>query len=371
MGCVRTNNEDNFAYDPANSLYVVCDGMGGMAAGEVASSIACNTVIDVYAGQPAETPALTRLSLAIRTANHAVRTSSAQNPEQHGMGTTLVAAVMEGSKLIIGNVGDSRAYLMQNGSCMQVTVDHSYINELVRNGTVKVEDIHSVNLKGLESVITRAIGAADEVDPDFFAIDLRENDTVLLSSDGLTRYVDSSRLAELIDPSNLDVSCQRLIQAAKDGGGADNITVLLLRFNATVAGGESVGFQPMHTSVEEAPEPEAVAAVEPDSAEQYLTEELIEQQVRMPADLGELEADPAPEPSAVAEPQVLAASAEEAPAVAAPVAPPPAAEASDFEELLAAEASPELADAPVELNSSTPPSVGDGSARLVTQRTQE
>ncbi len=318
MGCVRTNNEDNFAYDPANSLYVVCDGMGGMAAGEVASSIACNTVIDVYSAQPAETPALTRLSLAIRSANHAVRQSSAQNPEQHGMGTTLVAAVMDGSKLIIGNVGDSRAYLMQNGSCMQVTVDHSYINELVRNGTVKVEDIHSVNLKGLESVITRAIGAADEVDPDFFAIDLRENDTVMLSSDGLTRYVDSSRLATLIDPADLDASCQRLIQAAKDGGGADNITVLLLRYNATVAGGESVALQPMQTSVEELP-PQEAAAPAPEQPS-------LEQQLRMPADLGEIEPEPAE-----AEPDfemylVTGAPAEEAAVTPEPVLASPTAE---------------------------------------------
>jgi serine/threonine protein phosphatase PrpC len=235
MGCVRTNNEDNFAYDAERDFYVVCDGMGGMAAGEVASAIACSTVIDTYAAQPAETAVLIKLSLAIRAANDAVRHSSAHNPEQQGMGTTLVAAVVEGNKLFVANVGDSRAYLLQKSACMQLTVDHSYINELVRNGTVRVEDIHSVDLKGLESVITRAIGAAPEVDPDFFAVDLSEDDTLLLASDGLTRYVDSSRIAALIDPTELDQSCQRLIQAAKDGGGADNITCLLLRYNGAVA----------------------------------------------------------------------------------------------------------------------------------------
>jgi protein phosphatase len=265
MGCVRTNNEDNFAYDPVNDLYVVCDGMGGMAAGEVASAIACGTVLQVFAAQPPETPVLTKLALAIRKANDAVRESSQQNHEQHGMGTTLVAAVIEGNKAIVGNVGDSRAYLIQNAVCVQLTVDHSYINELVRNGTVKVEDIHSVNLKGLESVITRAIGAADMVDPDFFAVDLRENDALLLASDGLTRYVNSANINSMIDPQDLEGSCQRLVQAAKDAGGADNITCLLLRYNAPIADQVPVSEQPIHTSVEE-PAAEPVVEASTDSS---------------------------------------------------------------------------------------------------------
>ena len=231
MGCVRKNNEDNFGYDAANGVYVVCDGMGGMAAGEVASAIAVSTAINVFCAQPEDTPPHTRLALAIRSANDAVRVKSHEDGH-HGMGTTLVSAVVQGSKLLVGNVGDSRAYLFQNGASMQLTVDHSYINELVRNGTVKVEDIHSVNLKGMESVITRAIGASNEVEPDFFSVDLKPNDTLLLTSDGLTRYVDSARLTSLVDPADLDASCQRLIQAAKDAGGADNITCLLLRFRS-------------------------------------------------------------------------------------------------------------------------------------------
>ena len=264
LGCVRTNNEDNFAYDPVHDLYVVCDGMGGMAAGEVASSIACSTAIQTFAAQPVETPVLTRLASAIHAANDAVRASSKENHEQHGMGTTLVAAALEGNKLYVGNVGDSRAYLLQNASCVQLTVDHSYINELVRNGTVKVEDIHSVNLKGLESVITRAIGAAAAVEPDFFAVDLRENDTLLMASDGLTRYVDSKRINELIDIDDLEQSCSRLIQAAKDAGGADNITCLLLRYNAAFADQLAPTDRAVQSSLEERPlsqrEPVATAS---------------------------------------------------------------------------------------------------------------
>ncbi len=231
VGCVRTNNEDNFGYDPANDLYVVCDGMGGMAAGEVASSIACGTVIETFAAQPPDTPIEIRLSLAIRAANDAV-CRSGQQPEHRGMGTTLVAAVLDGSKLLIGNVGDSRAYMIKGGACMQLTVDHSYINELIRVGTVKVEDRHNVDLQGMESVITRAIGAAKDVEPDFFAAELRNGDTILLASDGLTRYVDGAEIAELVDTTQLEVSCKRLIEAAKARGGADNVTCILLRHNS-------------------------------------------------------------------------------------------------------------------------------------------
>ncbi len=231
VGCVRTNNEDNFGYDQVNGLYVVCDGMGGMAAGEVASSIACSTVIQTFAAQPSHTPLETRLALSIRAANDAV-VRSAQDAERKGMGTTLVSAAVEGNKLLVGNVGDSRAYMLQNGACMQLTVDHSYINELVRMGSVKVEDLPHLDLKGYESVITRAIGASHDVEPDFFYVDMKDGDAVLLASDGLTRYIDVSILPELIEPADLEGSCQKLINAAKDAGGADNVTCILLRYNA-------------------------------------------------------------------------------------------------------------------------------------------
>lgn len=231
VGCVRTNNEDNFGYDPENGLYVVCDGMGGMAAGEVASSIACSTVIQVFASQPDETPLEQRMALAIHAANDAV-VASGKDADRKGMGTTLVCAAVRGNKLLIGNVGDSRAYMFQNGACMQLTVDHSYINELIRMGSVKVEDVPHLDLKGYESVITRAIGASHDVEPDFFYVDLKDGDAVLLASDGLTRYIDVGILPDLIDPADLEGSCQKLISAAKEAGGADNVTCILLRYDA-------------------------------------------------------------------------------------------------------------------------------------------
>jgi len=232
VGCVRKNNEDSFSYDAELGIYVVCDGMGGMAAGEVASSIACDIVIGAFKSQPPETPVAERLEAAIIAANAAVRLASTEG-NQHGMGTTLVAAVLEGDRLVVGNVGDSRAYLYKGGRWAQLTVDHSYVNELVRQGTVKLEDVHKVDLKGLESVITRAIGAASEVEPDFYSVELSEGDTLLLASDGLTRYAGDAAFGVLIDTADLKGSCARLIQAAKDAGGADNITCLLLRHSGS------------------------------------------------------------------------------------------------------------------------------------------
>jgi protein phosphatase len=230
VGCVRRNNEDSFSYDEELGIYVVCDGMGGMAAGEVASAIACDIVIGSFKSQPPEAPAAARLEAAIVAANDAVRLASTEG-NQHGMGTTLVAAVLEGETLVVGNVGDSRAYLYRGGRWAQLTVDHSYVNELVRQGQVRIEDVGRVDLKGLESVITRAIGASSEVEPDFFTVALEEGDTLLLASDGLTRYAGDAAFGSLIDTTDLNVSCARLIQAAKDAGGADNITCLLLRYS--------------------------------------------------------------------------------------------------------------------------------------------
>jgi serine/threonine protein phosphatase PrpC len=227
MGCVRTNNEDSFGYDPARQVYVVCDGMGGMASGEVASQMAVSAFLEVVAASDRAVPIEMTLHQAIIAANDSVFQTGLQ-PEHKGMGTTLVAACVEESKLIIGNVGDSRAYMVQNSQCMQLTVDHSYLNELIRTGAVAVEDAGTVDLKGMESVITRAVGVTSVIEPDFFALDLTPGDLVLLASDGLTRYLGPTDIAQLVTAQDLQLSCQHLIDIAKERGGSDNITVVLL-----------------------------------------------------------------------------------------------------------------------------------------------
>jgi len=226
-GLVRSNNEDSFAFDPDNDLYVVCDGMGGMAAGEVASKIACTTTIDVFAAQSPGLPLDVRLSTAIHAANAAVFEAS-HHAAQHGMGTTLVAAAIAGSKLIIANVGDSRAYLIDNGDCGQITIDHSYINELIRNGTLNVETAASADLEAIQSIITRAIGIEAEVEPDIFTVDLHPGAAVLLTTDGLTRHVQAQEIAAVFAAVEPNLVCASLIQLAKERGGHDNITCMLL-----------------------------------------------------------------------------------------------------------------------------------------------
>ncbi len=228
VGCVRTNNEDAFGYDEMLGIYVVCDGMGGMASGEVASAHAVAAVVNSYAESAASgAPVSTRLLAALNAANQDVW-EHAQIPEHRGMGTTAIAAALEGEKLILGNVGDSRAYIIQDGQCGQLTVDHSYINELIRNGTLTVESAQTADLKGMESVITRAVGVAPEVQPDFYSIDLKPGTSVLLATDGLTRYLSQEEIADLLGATPFESVCASLIEVAKQRGGVDNITCLLL-----------------------------------------------------------------------------------------------------------------------------------------------
>jgi protein phosphatase len=229
IGCVRTNNEDFFGYDEQHGVYVVCDGMGGSASGEVASASAVSSILQTFkASAGSQMPVSTRLLQAIVAANSAVWIGG-HAPEHRGMGTTVVAAALDGDKLVIGNVGDSRAYILDAGRCMQLTVDHSYVNELIRNGTITLENAHRIDLAGMQSIITRAIGAAAEVQPDFFAVDLRPGTLLLLSTDGLTRYLLQEEIGMVLANSSFESVAANLIQLAKERGGQDNITCLLLR----------------------------------------------------------------------------------------------------------------------------------------------
>jgi serine/threonine protein phosphatase PrpC len=229
VGCVRTNNEDSFGYDPALGLYIVCDGMGGMAAGEVASAQTVAILLQVFAASATSGISVSaRLLQAITAANDSVW-ADGQLPQHKGMGTTLVAAARDGESLLIGNVGDSRAYILQSGQCQQLTVDHSYLNELIRTGAISIENAHKANLNGMESVITRAIGASAQVQPDFFSVDLIPGTIVLLASDGLTRYLILEEIAGILLEAPFEAAAAALIELAKKRGGQDNITCLLLR----------------------------------------------------------------------------------------------------------------------------------------------
>ena len=234
IGCKRGNNEDSFGYDAEQHIYVVCDGMGGSVAGEVASGMAVRALVETFesqapgaSGDGLAQPVEERLFRSIYEANRAVREAAEGNPELRTMGTTLVCACLDGNRLVIGNVGDSRAYLIRNGSCMQVTLDHSLIDEQLRSGLMTPEMAAASNM---QSVITRAIGAEDTVEPDLFAVELSLGDVLLLASDGLTRYAQPEDIAQLASTGEeLATICHGLIEHAKQRGGADNITCVMLR----------------------------------------------------------------------------------------------------------------------------------------------
>ena len=237
VGCKRSNNEDTYGYDLRQQLYVVCDGMGGVVGGEIASATAVETLIETFEAESraeAPRPVEERLHRAIHAANRGVRKAALESDRLDGMGTTLVCACFDGGRILIGNVGDSRAYFIRGGACFQVTHDHSFVSEQLRKGLMTEE---AAAASELQSVITRAIGVADTVEPDLFAAELKVGDMVLLTSDGLTRYVEPEEIGSMIGRGGeLKVICQGLIDAAKQRGGADNITCLLLR----VAGGPAV-----------------------------------------------------------------------------------------------------------------------------------
>ncbi len=239
IGCVRKNNEDNFGYDTRCGIFVVCDGMGGQAAGEVASKMAVDillkyfretgaTAADSQDGGASNSPAdATSLASAIELANRSIYEAGNGQLGQMGMGSTVVAALVRGHSLAIGHVGDSRIYLVRQGAIQQLTQDHSLVMEQVRLGFITQEQAERSEL---QNVILRALGAESEVEADVENLVAMPGDILLMTSDGLTRHVrDQEILAAIVHSGSLEEACSKLIQAAKERGGDDNITCLLLR----------------------------------------------------------------------------------------------------------------------------------------------
>ncbi len=239
IGCVRKNNEDNFGYDSRYGIFVVCDGMGGQAAGEVASKMAVDILLKYFRetgrngahsnGKPAQTPSSDAKSLAgaIQLANRTIHEAGTGQTGRLGMGSTIVAALVRGHSLAIGHVGDSRIYLIRHGAIQQLTQDHSLVMEQVRLGYITQEQ---ADKSELQNVILRALGADMEVEADVEDLLAMPGDTLLMTSDGLTRHVKEDEILEIIMRSrSLEEACNLLIQAAKERGGDDNITCLLLR----------------------------------------------------------------------------------------------------------------------------------------------
>jgi protein phosphatase len=226
-GRKRPSNEDAFGFSVEDGVYVVCDGMGGAAAGEVASSIAVDEVLRIFHERNGSAVLPRDAEEAVETANQAIYSRARRNYKLSGMGTTLVAVVVRSQHVWVLNIGDSRCYRLRGGSLEQVTLDHSLVEEQVRMGRMtKAEAARSP----MRNMITRALGTQGQVTPDCFNFDAQPGDLLLLCSDGLTRELSDSLIQSLISSSlPLEQRCSRLIEAAKKAGGHDNITCVLVQ----------------------------------------------------------------------------------------------------------------------------------------------
>lgn len=247
VGRMRGNNEDSFKVVPELNLAVLSDGMGGEAHGEVASHMAVEGVTEycLQAIEDPSTPAVAeirpelseqtnRLVSGVVKANHKIFETAKQNSTHRGMGATVVAVWMNDQRMSLAHVGDSRAYLLRSGELQQLTEDHSLVAEQVRRGIITQQQAdQSENA----SVLLRALGIEEDVQVDADEHLLMEGDIVLVCSDGLTRMVTEPEIAStLLTHTGAQSAADRLIELANEYGGADNITVVLLRMQASPNG---------------------------------------------------------------------------------------------------------------------------------------
>ena len=223
-GKVRPVNEDAF-YIPEQGgfLALVADGMGGHSAGEVASRLFVQTAVQSLSGMDPSHISQQDIKAAFDEANKNVWQQARTTPKMHGMGTTATLAVFDNDRVLIGHVGDSRAYLLSNGVLKQITKDHSYVQSLVDRGFITKEDAESHPQK---NIITRAIGTEKGIETDIYAIDMKPNDALLLCTDGLFGMVSDMQIQAILN-EGLKNAAMRLIDAALEGGGRDNITVVI------------------------------------------------------------------------------------------------------------------------------------------------
>ena len=247
MGRVRTNNEDCYKIVEPLHLFVLSDGMGGEAHGEIASAMAVETVVnhclDIESNPAARvigrvdpnwSDRTRRLSTAVHLANKNIFKSAEEDPDRHGMGATLTAVWIDDAKLSIAHVGDSRAYLLRSGSLLQLTRDHSLVAEQVRRGILTAAEADESEM---QSVLLRALGAQAEIEVDAEEHTLFPRDVLLLCSDGLTRMVTEPEIAGMLqaetDPTR---ASEKLVALANERGGPDNISVVAVRLEKDAKG---------------------------------------------------------------------------------------------------------------------------------------
>jgi len=234
LGCVRENNEDKFEFFQPDaedvlalkgSFYAVADGMGGHAAGQIASEIALKTTIKAYY---ADSSPMVEESLrsAIQQANGLIYDAARAISERNGMGTTLTVLVVRGEEAFVAQVGDSRCYRLRGGRIDQLTDDHSWVNEQVKRGALTEDE---AEMSPFKNVITRSIGNAPSVDVDVFTEQLEAGDQFLLCSDGLSNEVTPDDMRDTMKRSSPSQAAWDLVELALEHGGRDNCTVLILK----------------------------------------------------------------------------------------------------------------------------------------------
>ena len=244
VGRKRKGNEDSVFVNPGQNLFVVADGMGGHAAGEVASRLAVDAIndfIELTGGDDEITWPFglddtisydgNRLKTAVRFANKKVLETTKERSEYEGMATTVAAVLLEGDAANLAHVGDSRIYLLRESELSQLTSDHSWINEQIQSGVISADQARSHPLR---NVVTRALGGKPDLQVDMQVHRMREGDVLLLCSDGLTTMLPDDEIARLMRENEEDVglAARALVDGANARGGEDNITVLLLKFEA-------------------------------------------------------------------------------------------------------------------------------------------
>jgi protein phosphatase len=234
VGRRRESNEDDFLLEAGRGVYAVADGMGGHAAGEIASHLAIDTLREMLGGDgPAGDPMSTedaaeRLREAVVEANRRICESIRQHEERRGMGTTVVALVHSGEDAVVGHVGDSRGYLLRGDELLRMTSDHSWVNEQVKLGLMNDD---TAQRHPMRNIVTRALGSRPDVAVDLTSVTAQPGDVFLLCSDGLNTMLTDDQIHEILSANRHDpeVACRSLVEAANRHGGEDNVTVVVAR----------------------------------------------------------------------------------------------------------------------------------------------